>query len=82
MKIYGILLNILSMFWNMSPTGAIPNDNLVYLNLPNGQENLVNYDFLSNFRLSHPELTLINVRYLIPARLSRISFNVALCVQA
>ena len=42
---FGILLSTLSIFfWNMSPVGAAPNGNLVYLYLPNGQENVLKYE--------------------------------------
>ena len=44
-------LNISSIFlWNMSPAGAAPNGNLLYLYLPNWHANVVRYDdFSSSF---------------------------------
>ena len=43
----------------MSPTDAIPNDNLIPMYLQLRQENVVTYnEFLSKFRLLYPELVL------------------------
>ena len=43
LKTFGILLNILSILWNISPTAATPNGNPIYLYLSKGQENVVQW---------------------------------------
>ena len=61
----GKCLNILSVFlWNISPVGATPNSNCLYLSLPNWHGNVARYDVLSSsFRLRYPKLTPIRERY-------------------
>ena len=78
LKLIGMPLNSSSIFfWNMSSTGTTLNGNHMCLFLPEGQENVNQYDdFSSNFRLCQPELAPVSVRYLTPASLGLISFNV------
>ena len=60
----------------MSPIGTTPNGNHMYLYMQNGQENVVNYDSLSNFSLLKSSGDIMRVRCLAHASLGRISFNV------
>ena len=64
-KKLGKTLNILSVFlWNISPMGAAPNGDLLYLNLPNWYVTVVRYDdFLSSFKSWCPWLASIGERY-------------------
>ena len=75
---FGILLNKSSiLFWTLSPAGGALNDSLMYLYMPNGQENIVkNDDLSSSFRFWYPEHASIYMTYSMPAKLSSISSNV------
>ena len=63
--VLGKSLNVSSLFlWNMSPVGAAPNDNLLYLYLPNWHANVVKYDDLSSsFKVWYPKFASIRERY-------------------
>ena len=77
-KAFGMSPKISSILhWNISPTGAAPNDNCLYQYLPNGHANVVRYDDLvSNCRLWYPELAPIIDMYFKLSSVGSISFNV------
>ena len=74
----GRSLNILSIFlWNISPAGAAPNGNCLYLYLPNWHANVIKYDYLSSFKLWYPEFTSIRERYFTLLCFGSISLSVS-----
>ena len=73
----GMLLNNLSFFyWNILPAGAAPNVSLTYWYLPNGQENVIKYDFSLSLRLWYPEVAPVSMRYLTLVSLRSMSFSI------
>ena len=77
-KTLGMSMKRSSIFlWNIFPVGAASNGSIVYLYLPNEQENVIKYDdFSLSFSLQYPELMSISMRYLTPASLRSMSFSV------